>query len=69
MIFAPHLLLIALSFHVASSPGAAQIVDLGYAQYQGTVDSADNQTQFLGIRYAAPPLGKFVMYENQYHGR
>jgi hypothetical protein len=32
------------------------IVDLGYAQYEGTaLDVGVNQ--FLGIRYASPPLG------------
>ncbi|KAG1888688.1 Alpha/Beta hydrolase protein [Suillus subluteus] len=35
----------------------APIIDLGYAQYQGSVDTATNTTSFLGIRYAAPPLG------------
>jgi carboxylesterase type B len=35
----------------------APIVDLGYSQYQGSVDTATNTTSFLGIRYAAPPLG------------
>ncbi|KAJ6463192.1 Alpha/Beta hydrolase protein [Mycena vulgaris] len=35
----------------------APIVDLGYAQYQGTVNTAINVTNFLGIRYAAAPLG------------
>ncbi|KAJ6526943.1 alpha beta-hydrolase [Mycena vulgaris] len=35
----------------------APIVDLGYAQYQGTVDTANNIANFLGIRYAAAPLG------------
>ncbi|KAG1895878.1 Alpha/Beta hydrolase protein [Suillus fuscotomentosus] len=34
----------------------APIVDLGYAQYQGSVDTTTNTTSFLGIRYAAPPL-------------
>lgn len=34
------------------------IVDLGYAQYQGSVNTANNITHFWGIRYAAPPLGK-----------
>ncbi|KAG0695327.1 Alpha/Beta hydrolase protein [Suillus ampliporus] len=29
----------------------------GYAQYQGSVDTATNITSFLGIRYAAPPVG------------
>ncbi|KAF7335497.1 COesterase domain-containing protein [Mycena venus] len=33
------------------------IVDLGYAQYQGAVNTANNITHFLGIRYAAAPLG------------
>ncbi|KAJ7511448.1 Alpha/Beta hydrolase protein [Mycena galericulata] len=32
-------------------------VDLGYAQYQGTVGAVTNITYFLGIRYAAAPLG------------
>ncbi|KAJ7935829.1 alpha beta-hydrolase [Mycena leptocephala] len=32
-------------------------VDLGYANYQGTVNTANNITNFLGIRYAAAPLG------------
>ncbi|OAX34806.1 alpha/beta-hydrolase [Rhizopogon vinicolor AM-OR11-026] len=36
---------------------SAPIVDLGYSQYQGSVDTATNTTSFLGIRYAAPPLG------------
>lgn len=36
---------------------ASPIVDLGYAHYQGTVNTANNITNFLGIRYAAPPLG------------
>ncbi|KAG1758247.1 Alpha/Beta hydrolase protein [Suillus occidentalis] len=35
----------------------ASIVNLGYAQYQGSVDTVTNTTSFLGIRYAAPPLG------------
>ncbi|KII87402.1 hypothetical protein PLICRDRAFT_177155 [Plicaturopsis crispa FD-325 SS-3] len=33
------------------------IVDLGYARYQGTVNSTTNITSFLGVRYAAPPTG------------
>ncbi|KAJ7616829.1 Alpha/Beta hydrolase protein, partial [Mycena polygramma] len=35
---------------------AAPVVDLGYAQYQGSV-STSNIANFLGIRYAAAPLG------------
>ncbi|KAJ7125564.1 Alpha/Beta hydrolase protein [Mycena crocata] len=39
-----------------NAQSSAPIVDLGYAQYQGTV-SAANISHFLGIRYAAAPLG------------
>ena len=33
-------------------------VDLGYEIYQGTSNPATCLTEFLGIRFAAPPLGK-----------
>ncbi|KAJ7651190.1 Alpha/Beta hydrolase protein [Roridomyces roridus] len=36
---------------------AAPTVNLGFAQYQGSVDAATSITSFLGIRYAAPPVG------------
>jgi len=32
------------------------VIDLGYSIYQGTAQS-NGQNQFLGIRFAAPPLG------------
>ena len=35
------------------------IVDLGYAQYQGYFDTQTNITNFLGVRYAAPPIGQY----------
>ncbi|KAF5336306.1 hypothetical protein D9758_014477 [Tetrapyrgos nigripes] len=35
----------------------APIVDLGYASYQGSFDPSTNVTNFLGVRYAAAPLG------------
>ncbi|KAJ3852551.1 Alpha/Beta hydrolase protein [Lentinula lateritia] len=35
----------------------APVIDLGYAQYRGVFDSVNNITSYLGIRYAAPPLG------------
>jgi carboxylesterase type B len=38
---------------------ATPVVDLGYAQYQGTVNTTTNITTFLGIPYAAPPVGLF----------
>ncbi|KAF8214334.1 alpha beta-hydrolase [Mycena galopus ATCC 62051] len=34
------------------------VVDLGYAQYQGVVNTANNISHFLGIRYAAAPSGE-----------
>lgn len=59
--FSSILLSVAL---VSASVSAPAIVNLGYAQYQGIVDSTDNQTQFLGVRYASPPLGKVIMNLN-----
>lgn len=41
---------------VFASTSKAPIVDLGYSTYEGTAQS-NGQNQFLGIRYAAPPLG------------
>ncbi|KAG1811213.1 Alpha/Beta hydrolase protein [Suillus subaureus] len=49
-----------LALEALSAPAAtvsAPIVNLGYVQYQGSVDTATNITSFLGIRYAAPPVG------------
>ncbi|KAF8451113.1 Alpha/Beta hydrolase protein [Boletus edulis BED1] len=36
---------------------ADPIVDLGYSQYQGAVDTKLDVTNFLGVRYAAAPVG------------
>jgi hypothetical protein len=36
---------------------AVPIIDLGYAKYQGVFDSLNNVTNYLGMRYAAPPTG------------
>ncbi|KAF8205833.1 Alpha/Beta hydrolase protein [Mycena galopus ATCC 62051] len=41
---------------VISSP-AAPVVNLGYAQYQGVVNTGLGITKFLGMRYATPPTG------------
>ncbi|KAJ7599342.1 Alpha/Beta hydrolase protein [Mycena floridula] len=41
------------------------VVDLGYAKYEGTFDSASNNTRFLGIRYAAPPIGPLRFHAPQ----
>ncbi|KAJ7587028.1 Alpha/Beta hydrolase protein, partial [Mycena floridula] len=54
--FTPHLVLfLAASAQLVRADGP--IVDLGYAQYQGVTDPTVNMTSFLGLRYAAPPLG------------
>ncbi|KAF9064188.1 Alpha/Beta hydrolase protein [Rhodocollybia butyracea] len=37
---------------------AVPIIDLGYAKYQGVFDSLNNVTNYLGMRYAAPPTGE-----------
>ncbi|KAF8881219.1 Alpha/Beta hydrolase protein [Infundibulicybe gibba] len=49
-------LAISLANFVALA-SAAEIVNLGYAQYQGFIDPTSNNTHFLGIRYAAAPTG------------
>ena len=40
-----------------ASSTASPIVDLGYAQYEGIIDTTTGNTEFLGVRYAAPPTG------------
>ncbi|KAJ7314752.1 Alpha/Beta hydrolase protein [Mycena albidolilacea] len=47
----------ALLLLVSSCAAHAPVVDLGYAQYEGVVDTDLDVTKFLGIRYAAPPTG------------
>ncbi|KAJ6563667.1 Alpha/Beta hydrolase protein [Mycena vulgaris] len=49
-------LLLAAAAALSARAQPAPIVDLGYAKYQGAVSSS-NITHFLGIRYAAAPLG------------
>ncbi|KAJ7587111.1 Alpha/Beta hydrolase protein [Mycena floridula] len=54
--FTLHLVfLLSASVQLVAADGP--IVDLGYAQYQGATDSTANLTTFLGLRYAAPPVG------------
>ncbi|KAF5319927.1 hypothetical protein D9611_011019 [Ephemerocybe angulata] len=43
----------------SDAKGTSQIVDVGYAQYQGAVNSHGN-VEFLGLRYASPPVGTRV---------
>ena len=46
----------AVVVHALNS--SVKTVDLGYAQYQSDVSLAEGVTSFLGVRYAAPPVGK-----------
>ncbi|KAG6906474.1 hypothetical protein DXG01_013780 [Tephrocybe rancida] len=41
----------------ASVRTTGQVVDLGYASYEGSSITTTGITRFLGIRYAAPPTG------------
>ncbi|KAK0211204.1 Alpha/Beta hydrolase protein [Desarmillaria ectypa] len=57
MIF-PALLIILASVLQLCEAHSTPVVDLGYARYRGSLDpSGSNNTQFLGIRFAAPPTG------------
>lgn len=47
----------AYAQRVPPSAPTAPIVDLGYAIYEGTFNQTTNTTNFLGVRYAAPPVG------------
>ncbi|KAK0463609.1 Alpha/Beta hydrolase protein [Desarmillaria tabescens] len=54
----PTLLIILASVLRPCDAQLTPVVDLGYAKYRGTLDPAgSNNTQFLGIRFAAPPTG------------
>lgn len=63
----PHLLLSLLLINVPSLSAAVPFrnatVNLGYAQYQGFTDASSNNTNFLSIRYAAPPTGSSSRFE------
>ncbi|BFZ61744.1 hypothetical protein YB2330_002819 [Saitoella coloradoensis] len=41
----------------STSSHQVHVVDLGYAQYQGFYNETLNYNSYLGIRYAAPPVG------------
>ncbi|GJJ13863.1 hypothetical protein Clacol_008120 [Clathrus columnatus] len=47
----------ALAWWSYPSVHAGPIVDLGYSIYEGT-DLGNGQNQFIGVRFAAPPLGE-----------
>ncbi|KAF8158883.1 Alpha/Beta hydrolase protein [Mycena galopus ATCC 62051] len=43
---------------VRTANATGPVVDLGYAQYEGFVNTTLDITYFLGMRYAAPPTGE-----------
>ncbi|KAL4258871.1 Carboxylic ester hydrolase [Pleurotus pulmonarius] len=49
----PFLVLVSL----ASAQAPAPIIDVGYARYQGIVNTRTKISTYLGIRYAAAPVG------------
>lgn len=57
--FLRHTIWVVLLIAAPSINAAAPVIDLGYAQYQGTVNTSTNLTTFLGIRYAAAPIGVY----------
>lgn len=57
-------ILVTISLLSTGRADSPQIVDLGYAIYQGTFNSTANTTNFLRVRYAAPPVGKHAYYRS-----
>lgn len=55
--------LISLTFVVSTifvrAEPVTPIVNLGYAMYEGAVNATSNNTEFLGMRFAAPLTGNF----------
>ncbi|EPS94949.1 hypothetical protein FOMPIDRAFT_1169187 [Fomitopsis schrenkii] len=49
---------LALAKLISATNDLSPVIDLGYAQYQGSFDSSSNISYFLGVRYAQPPTGE-----------
>ena len=43
---------------ILAAVNATVTVDLGYASYYGAYNETTGISSFLGIRYAAPPVGE-----------
>lgn len=50
---------LALAKLISATNDLSPVIDLGYAQYQGSFDSSSNISYFLGVRYAQPPTGEY----------
>ncbi|PPQ73249.1 hypothetical protein CVT26_015059 [Gymnopilus dilepis] len=62
--------ILTLLVAVRAASMAAPVVNLGYGQYRGTVHKIGKTTytRFLGIRYAAPPIGQYLISRNPVKG-
>ncbi|EDR10347.1 uncharacterized protein LACBIDRAFT_317144 [Laccaria bicolor S238N-H82] len=58
-------LVLACAVGTSASPSVVNVVDLGYAKYQGSVNPTSKNTEFLGMRYPAPPTGTLRWREPQ----
>ena len=58
MLFSLSVIQIVFAVGALAATGDGPIVDLGYAQYQGALNTTLNIASFLGVRYAAAPVGK-----------
>lgn len=69
MHFQSLLLVIGLALQALALPptsikntSTTPIVTLDYATYQGSTNTTNNITSFLGVRYAAPPTGEITEF-------
>lgn len=53
-------LLLSLVAWSALAATVNQTLNLGYATYQGSFNTATGVSSFLGMRYASPPIGAYL---------
>ncbi|KAK7050015.1 hypothetical protein VNI00_005446 [Paramarasmius palmivorus] len=58
ILFAFLSLLVSQRQCLANPTQQGPIIDLGYARYQGVFNPTTNVTDFIGVRFAAPPTGQ-----------
>ena len=69
LISTPRSLLLALlvcsqAYAAVRQTPSNPVVDLGYATYKGVFNHTSNITSFLGVRFAAPPIGMILMFDS-----
>jgi hypothetical protein len=57
LLFAALLLASVFCASTLAQTSSVKVVDLGYATYQTNLQLDEGVTSFLGIRFAAPPVG------------